>query len=493
MLKSNFSEESLFYKTLFENELIGISISDGFNFIKVNDAMCKMLGYTCEEFLQKQIMDITVKDEDDHSEEDIEKLMRKELDHFTTIKKYRHKSEEIIYAETNVSGVYDSNRKYLMSIAIHQNITEQVLSNKKLKTSEKFFRGLFENSPVGITIGSIKNDSLDKVNSEFCKITGYTFEELKSISVKDITHIDDREKHLKSFEKLRNGEIDSFEVEKRYIHKTGKIIWANTSISTIRNLNGELISDFAIVEDITDRKKYEEKLKRNNSTLKKINKELDHFVYRTSHDLKAPLSSILGLINVARLDQKTDPYYILDAIESQIHRLELFIKDIIDYSRISRVENNFSKINFNELIDSALEDNAYISGYKTVDKSIIIEGDCDFYSDKNKIKIIFNNIISNAIKYYDAYKKESFLKINIYKTAKEAIIEVVDNGIGIKKDRISKLFTMFYRATDTKEGSGLGLFIIKEVLDSVDGKISIDSEYARGTSIHITIPNTPKI
>lgn len=490
MPQPNFSEESPFYKALFENKLIGISIANGFTLLKVNDAFCQMLGYSREELLQKDIMDITIDDKDDRSVENINNIIGKKSEHITIVKKYRHKSGEVIHSETNLCGIFDIDGKYLMSIAIHQNITEHVFTNKNLQTSERLFRGLFESSPVGITIGTIKNKSLNHVNSEFCKITGYTQNELRKMSIKDITHIDDQTKHIKYVEKLIKGELDSFDLEKRYIHKSGKTIWANTSISTIRDKNGILIYDFAIVEDITDRKKHEGKLKQNNNALKKINEELDHFVYRTSHDLKAPLSSILGLINIARLDKKTDPYQILDAIESQIHRLEFFIKDIIDYSRISRIENDFSKIDFNELTNSALKDNEYVSGFKNIDKSISIEGDYDFYSDKNKLKIIFNNVISNAIKYCDTYKPKSFLKIDIRKTPTEVTIEIKDNGIGIKSDRISKLFTMFYRATDTKEGSGLGLFIIKEALNSIKGEISVESEYGQKTTIFITIPNT---
>jgi signal transduction histidine kinase len=192
---------------------------------------------------------------------------------------------------------------------------------------------------------------------------------------------------------------------------------------------------------------------------------------------------------LARLDKKTDPYEIFDIIESQTHRLEDFIKDIIDYSRISRVGNHFSKIDFNELIKNSLEDNKYVNGFEKVDVSLKVDGEYEFHTDTNKMKIIFNNIISNAIKYYDAHKPSSYLQIIISKSYKKATIEIIDNGMGIKKERIPKLFTMFYRATDTGQGSGLGLFIIKEALNTIKGEISINSIYGKGTTIKITIPN----
>jgi len=489
MPSQNSVTELALFEAVFQNNLIGISIAENLNIIKVNNAFCKMLGYTPKEFKKKNILDISIPNQNDHSASLIKKLVAKEIEYFTVVKQYRHKSGKFIYVETNVSGVYDNNDQYLMSVAMHQNISDKVSSERHLRSSESLIRGLFENSPLGIIVNTIKNNNLSNVNSGFCELIGYSRDELQHMSIADITYSADLKKHLPFIEKLKTNEINSFVMEKRYIHKSGKLVWATTKVATVRNAQNELLYDFAIIEDITERKKSERKLIQSNNKLKKINKELDHFVYRASHDLKSPLASILGLINVARIDKSTDPFDTLDIIESQIHRLEFFIEDIIDYSKISRVGNIYSIIDFSKLLNEAIKDNEYLKGFDSITTSVSIEGKVELHTDVSKLMIIFNNLISNAIKYSDHRKSDSYLRVKVKKLRKEATIEIEDNGIGVKEEYLGNLFTMFYRATDKGSGSGLGLFIVKEALDNIGGEISVSSEFGKGTSITLKIPN----
>jgi signal transduction histidine kinase len=233
------------------------------------------------------------------------------------------------------------------------------------------------------------------------------------------------------------------------------------------------------------RKQYEE--------LMKINKELDSFVYSVSHNLRAPLRSVLGLINLARMEDEKKGNTFKDyfnMMETSMHKLDETLKEILDYSRNSRQELCIEKIDIQQLLDDNLEKMQFMPGSSSIDKQISIREDAPLYSDKYRISVIFNNLISNAIKYYDPVKEHPTLNITIEVTKERARLEFQDNGIGIDKEYQDKIFNMFFRATQLSEGAGLGLYIVQEAVEKLKGTIVIDSELRRGTTFTIDIPNS---
>lgn len=236
------------------------------------------------------------------------------------------------------------------------------------------------------------------------------------------------------------------------------------------------------------RKQYEE--------LMKINKELDSFVYSVSHNLRAPLRSVLGLINLARIeDQKQGNIFkdYFQMMESSINKLDETLKEILDYSRNSRQELSIEKIDIKKLLDDNLEKMQFMPGSSNINKQIDIREEAPLYSDKYRISVIFNNLISNAIKYHDPVKEDPTLNISIHVTSEQARFEFRDNGVGIAKEYQDKIFKMFYRATQVSEGAGLGLYIVQEAVDKLKGTVVIDSEVRKGTTFIIEIPNSEAI
>lgn len=232
------------------------------------------------------------------------------------------------------------------------------------------------------------------------------------------------------------------------------------------------------------RKQYEE--------LIKINKELDSFVYSVSHNLRAPLRSVLGLINLARMeDEKRGNFFneYFGMMETSMNKLDETLKEILDYSRNARQDLTVEKIEIRKLLLDNLERMQYMPGASQITKHINIEEQCPLYSDKYRISVIFNNIISNAIKYYDEYKEKPFLRISIEVNAEKAHIEFEDNGIGIDKEYLNKVFDMFFRATPNNDGAGLGLYIVQEAADKLKGTVVIKSHIGKGTTFIIDIPN----
>lgn len=232
-------------------------------------------------------------------------------------------------------------------------------------------------------------------------------------------------------------------------------------------------------------------LKKRNKELKKLNKELDNFLYSTAHDLRSPLTSLLGLLNLIKYENKQevlDPYF--DLMKNSIHRMESFISQIVNYAKNKRIGIHYEKVDLPELINEIFENHRFVEGSEKILKDIMIMNDhLPFVSDRSRLLIIFNNLISNGIRYADFRKTLSFIKIQITISDEEITIYFSDNGIGISEDHLPKIFDMFYRADLTSKGSGLGLYILKESIASLDGKVNVNSKVFEGTRFEIHLPN----
>ncbi len=245
-----------------------------------------------------------------------------------------------------------------------------------------------------------------------------------------------------------------------------------------------------IKERTSDLMKKQEHLEELNEELNTSNQELDSFVYHTSHDLKAPLKSIIGLIGLSKKESFSNENLklYLQMIEKSVVKLEEFIASIIEYSINAKGAIKSERINFEKIIGEVLEELKEFSHLKNINirKSISLKK--EFICDPVRIKIIINNLVTNAVKYHDLTKEAPFIDINIGQKNGSVYIDVIDNGLGIHEDYQDKVFDMFYRASDISWGSGLGLYIIKETVKNLKGTISMKSIYGSGTTFQILLP-----
>lgn len=245
-------------------------------------------------------------------------------------------------------------------------------------------------------------------------------------------------------------------------------------------------------EDEAAKMQAKEALLHQNAELTKINKELDSFVYSVSHNLKAPLMSVLGLLNLAKLEDeklgKTFSSY-LQMMERSIHKLDDTLQEILDYSKNARKELSVEAIDLAKMVQDNLEKMEFIPGAQLIRKTVNVETKSPFASDPYRISLILNNLISNAIKYADQNKDDSFLNITVSTDDEMAELIFEDNGIGIDPAYVNRVFDMFFRATMQKEGAGLGLYIVKETVDKLRGEVTVDSKVGKGTTFRIRIPN----
>jgi signal transduction histidine kinase/transcriptional regulator with PAS, ATPase and Fis domain len=267
----------------------------------------------------------------------------------------------------------------------------------------------------------------------------------------------------------------------RYIEAMGKVTY---------DAEGKPVRMTGVNWDITREKHYEENLLQKNRSLEKLNKELDRFVYSVSHDLRAPLTSILGLINISQAE--ADPvikeeYLRLMAISAM--KLDNFIQEITHFSRNARAEVQSVAINPWSITQEIIDQHQFMDNARLIEKRVGIDPEFVFYSDPSRLKVVLNNLISNSIKYARLHTDQPYLSVAVYPKDEHVVIEIEDNGIGIKPEHQPKVFEMFYRAVDDKNGSGLGLYIVKETIDKLSGHISMHSVYGEGTKFTITLPN----
>ncbi|MBA3901261.1 MAG: PAS domain-containing sensor histidine kinase [Bacteroidetes bacterium] len=254
--------------------------------------------------------------------------------------------------------------------------------------------------------------------------------------------------------------------------------------------NGEVILWVGATVDIHEKKLAEQFLISSHEELKKLNSELDDFVYSVSHDFRAPLTNIMGMTYMGKdLTEQMFKNEIFDKIYNSAKRLDTYITNVLDYSRNTRLTIEKNEFNFNELIDNAKNTYNFLPGNDKINFKVDVKAGIPFYSDKRRLETIFNNLISNAIKYSDLKKPNPCITISVTVSKEEATIIVHDNGIGIKQEYLEKIFEIFYKASEYTHGSGLGLYIVKEIIKRLNGQIKANSEPGEGTSFVFKIPN----
>lgn len=227
-----------------------------------------------------------------------------------------------------------------------------------------------------------------------------------------------------------------------------------------------------------------------NAQLEKTNDELNRFVYSASHDLRSPLMSVLGIVQYARMEPEmlvAEEYF--KVIESSILKLDNYTKRIIEYYQNSRLEE------INDVIDFKILVSDCVGSLSNLEPSVVfnvtINQTTNFISDDFRIRVILNNLISNAIKYNNPNTPKHCVTVTVNTNLQGAEIEISDNGIGIPQIYIENIFQLFFRTptTSKKQGSGIGLFIVKEALEKINGSIKVKSTSEIGTTFNIFIPN----
>ncbi len=379
---------------------------------------------------------------------------------------------------------YSESEKYLLDNQEElKNLTEE------LQKSKNRFYMATESSKTGIYEWDISKDQV-YVSSRWKQLLGFENDANLNINLDfflNLIHPED----VNRISDIIQGALESgsnYEYELRMRYKNGNYRWfIDSGLIDMK----EGVSQIAIgsIMDIHERKIAETALLDKNKELQKANEELDRFVYSASHDMRAPLSTLLGLLDVARLNKNPEEYpEYFDMMVDRIHAMEGFIKEVTDYSRNSRIEVASNQVRLNGLVKKIIETFDILANKAGIIFNIDVDEDLRISTDAARLTVVLNNLISNAIKYHAPWKEERYVNILASSKNSSCFIKITDNGIGIAPEYHDKIFDMFFRASEKSDGSGLGLYIVKETLQKINGSITHRSNLEEGSSFEITIP-----
>lgn len=236
------------------------------------------------------------------------------------------------------------------------------------------------------------------------------------------------------------------------------------------------------LHDVTARKKKEQELLQSNQ-------QMDQVIYKTTHDLKAPLMSAMGLLTLAEQAPEPQRSEYLTLLRRSLTKLNAFIEEMNHFYRTGKMAISCEPINWQELIEEELADHRLTYQPEKISITVNVNQPEAYWSDRLRVKTILTNLITNAIKYSDPQKAHNLIQITVQVNPAEAVLTVQDNGIGIDKQYQHRIFDMFFRATTMAQGTGLGLFILKDTVQRLNGRVNVTSEPGVGSTFTVCLPN----
>jgi PAS domain S-box-containing protein len=358
-----------------------------------------------------------------------------------------------------------------------------------LHASEDRFRAIFEQAAVGISQVRLDGHIL-QVNQRFCDITGYTREELAERTIQDITYPEDVAPHLGSMRQLLDGEIPTYSMEKRYIHKDGSLVWVHLTMSLVRarvrqsgrrNTSlGEPQYFISVIEDINARKQLE--------------RQKDEFLGIASHELKTPLTTLKMLAQLTRRRLEREGLLGADhgaRMERAIARMERLVNDLLDVSRIEsgRLALHMEPCDLVDVCRTAAEEQIAVTEREIT--LLLPEDAVQVVGDPDRIGQVLTNLLSNALKYSACDRS---VTLSLHRKKSEAVISVQDEGAGIPEELLPHLFDRFYRVPGVQVqsgsgvGLGLGLYISREIVERHGGHIWVTAGIGSGSTFSFSLP-----
>ncbi len=419
-----------------------------------------------------------------------------------------HDLGEVPYGDDQVApGIFSTQAFPLTDSCVgisFENITERKRGEAVRQEQADQLAVIFQQAGVGMA-RLAPNGRWIQVNQRLCDMLGYSLDEMMQKTFTEVTHPDDIEANTAIYKKLLNGRVTQCATEKRYLTKTGEVVWAHVTASSVQNQQGEMLYFIATIQDITQRKQASLALRQQKEDLLMVNilltdtmtqleqrnQELDQFAYVTSHDLKAPLRAIANLATWIEEDIGNDlpaeNAEQFELLKNRVHRMEGLINGLLEYSRVGRKKQSCERIDVSELISEIIDSLSPSDAF-----SIEVAPDMPIINTRKvALQQVFSNLISNAIKHHD--REDGTVKIAVNDQARAYEFVVSDDGPGIDEAYHHKIFTIFQtlRARDDLESTGIGLSIVKKTVEAEGGKISLASSPGKGATFRFTWPKSP--
>ncbi len=501
------------FRQIFEKAPLGMVLTELKNhanrFIKVNRAMCKMLGYTESEMLNLTALDITDPQDLPKTREVLEKLSNGELSYFQMEKRYLKKNGERLWGNITVSLLYDENKQPLYSLGMIIDITERKQAGKKLRESDTRIRTIVENLVDGV-ITIDEHGRIESFNPAAEQIFGFEPNEVIGKNVKILMPDPYRSEHdnyLENYQTTGIAKIIGKGREAQGLHKQGSTFPVDLAVSEMwiskqRKFVG-------IVRDITERKPAEIALKEAKENAESANRAKSEFLANMSHEIRTPMNAVIGfseLLSTLVTSRQQKSY--LNSIQIAGKALLRLINDILDLSKIEagRLEMQYEAVNPYTIFDELKQ----IFAVKMADNNLEFRVDIEkglpkaLMLDEVRLRQVLFNLIGNAIKFTDSgyiklsvrhipnSEKSDIEKKSDFFNSLDLIIAVADTGIGIPAEQQALIFESFRQqdgqSTRKYGGTGLGLAISKRLVEMMSGHISLNSSVGQGSIFEITLP-----
>lgn len=461
------------FRAIFSQANDAILVLDKHAIIECNDMAVEMYGHAREELLGTELYALSPEVQPDGATSRAKFVARTSdaLDgtnqYFTW--KHRASTGELFDAEINMTQISIGDRIFVQCVV--RDITERVRAESALRASEHRNKAILDAIPDIMLRISDGGKVLDYKAADQQALVA---EEPIGKEIQTILPVVIADKVMATAAlALHSEEGQQFEAE---LGVGEELRDYETRI--VRSGQGEAL---VMIRDVTERKRTEKELIKRNF-------ELDSFVYRASHDLKAPLNSLMGLINIMGAENE-DPLVqnYLKMMNKSVVKLDTFIRDLADFSRNARMELERGLIDWQAIVDETLDNLKFMENAERVEKHVTINSGGEFYSDPVRIGIVLNNLVSNAIKYQNLKRADAWVKIEVSCLNNAAVIRISDNGIGISEEHQSKVFNLFFRASVQSYGSGMGMYIVKNAVERLRGTIHLESTYGEGSRFTVTL------
>jgi len=484
------SEEQ--FRLIFQNSPLGIYIADtNGKILSANMSLVNMLGSPSVEATRKiNVLKFPTLVHNGYAENF--KMCVKENKTVTLEMPYTTKWGKEIFLSTYIIPLADSHGNVEKVYTIMEDIAIRKKGEEILRKSEDGLKQAQKIAHLGNWTWNIEKNTIEW-SDEIYRIFGMNSKEFIPSYEAFIAaiHPDDRDFVLKSVENAMNLKTP-FDIEHRILRKDKVVRYVHGNGHTIFDENDKPIEMVGIIHDITEKKQVDEKLKNFNAALIRSNQDLEDFAYVASHDLQEPLRKIISFAERLKLkyvDQLPEQgQYYLERIDDASVRMRTLIDDLLSYSRVATKTKPFENVDLNEQLNIVLSD-IEISA-KEKNATIKIEKLPVIHGDKIQMRQLFQNILTNAIK-FSKPGESPFIKIQKIKSPKDQLcIEVTDNGIGFEQEFAEKIFLPFNRlhSREDFEGSGIGLAVCKKIVERHGGKIEAKSRPDRGTKFIIHLP-----
>ena len=468
------------YSNIIANMNLGlIEVDQNDTITLANQSFCAISGYTLEDLVGNKASSLLLTEESRVLIDSKNALRTQGVTDSYEVQIKNKKGEDRHWL---ISGApnYDVNGNTVGSIGIHLDITEQKEQEERL-----YLLSLIAEKNINSVIISDVEGRIEWVNSSFTKMSGYGNEELVGIKPGKLLQGPETDPETVTYLKNQISKGQPFNCEIINYSKSGEKYWVKIQGQALYNKRGEIIRYFAIEENISSKKLLENQREELVKNLAKTNKELEDYAQIVSHDLKSPLRSIHSLITWIKEDsdkafgEQTLKYFSM--IEHKVEKMDHLIQGILTYSKIDKEELIKESVNTHQIIQSIV-DIIHIPAHI----SITIKNQLPtIRADRYRIQQLFQNIIGNAVNYIE--REEGLVEISSEEFKDYYVFSIKDNGVGIAKEHHEKIFNTFQSYTKSEHSTGLGLSIVKKVVDAYNGKIWIESELGQGSTFFVKL------